>query len=83
MTRAAAAPALARALTLAATGVAREQQPTGKVVLVNAAGPVVVEGEGADLAGLLLARGARIPIRIEATAEEIDVVDWRPGRAGG
>ncbi len=33
--------------------------------------------------GLLLARGARIPIRIEATAEEIEVVDWRPGRAGG
>ena len=28
--------------------------------------------------GLLLARGNRIPIRIEATAEEKDVVDWRP-----
>ena len=29
--------------------------------------------------GLLLARGNRIPIRIEATAEEKDVVEWRPG----
>ena len=29
--------------------------------------------------GLLLARGNRIPIRIEATAEEKDLVDWRPG----
>ncbi len=29
--------------------------------------------------GLLLARGNRIPIRIEATAEEKEVVEWRPG----
>ena len=29
--------------------------------------------------GLLLAREARIPIRIEATAEEIEVVEWCPG----
>ena len=33
--------------------------------------------------GLLLARGNRIPIRIEATAEEKDVVEWRPGGHGG
>lgn len=32
--------------------------------------------------GLLLAREARIPIRIEAPAEEIEVVEWRPGRVG-
>ena len=32
--------------------------------------------------GLLLARGNRIPIRIEATAEEKDVVEWRPGKTG-
>ena len=32
--------------------------------------------------GLLLARGNRIPIRIEATAEEKDVVDWRPAATG-
>ena len=32
--------------------------------------------------GLLLARGNRIPIRIEATAEEKDVVEWRPGSHG-
>ena len=33
--------------------------------------------------GLLLARGNRIPIRIEATAEEKDVVEWRPGAHRG
>ena len=32
--------------------------------------------------GLLLARGNRIPIRIEATAEEKDIVEWRPGAHG-
>ena len=32
--------------------------------------------------GLLLARGNRIPIRIEATAEEKDIVEWRPGSHG-
>ena len=32
--------------------------------------------------GLLLACGNRIPIRIEATAEEKDVVEWRPGSHG-
>ena len=30
--------------------------------------------------GLLLARGGRFPIRIEATAEEAGVIEWRPGR---
>ena len=29
--------------------------------------------------GLLLARGNRFPIRIEATPEETDLVEWRPG----
>ena len=29
--------------------------------------------------GLLLARGGRFPIRIEATKEETDVIEWRPG----
>ena len=29
--------------------------------------------------GLLLARGGRFPIRIEATPEEIEVIEWRPG----
>ena len=29
--------------------------------------------------GLLLARGNRFPIRIEATAEETEVIEWRPG----
>ncbi len=33
--------------------------------------------------GLLLARGNRIPIRIEATADEKDVVEWRPGANRG
>ena len=33
--------------------------------------------------GLLLARGNRIPVRIEATAEEKDIVEWRPGAQTG
>ena len=32
--------------------------------------------------GLLLAKGNRFPIRIEATAEETEVIEWRPGRHG-
>ena len=30
--------------------------------------------------GLLLAKGGRFPIRIEATKEETEVIEWRPGR---
>ena len=30
--------------------------------------------------GLLLARGNRFPVRIEATPEETDIIEWRPGR---
>ena len=30
--------------------------------------------------GLLLARGHRFPVRIEATAEETELIEWRPGR---
>ena len=30
--------------------------------------------------GLLLARGQRFPVRIEATPEEAEVIEWRPGR---
>ena len=30
--------------------------------------------------GLLLARGGRFPVRIEATEEEAGVIEWRPGR---
>ena len=30
--------------------------------------------------GLLLAKGHRFPVRIEATAEETEVVEWRPGK---
>ena len=29
--------------------------------------------------GLLLARGSRFPLRIEATPEETEVIEWRPG----
>ena len=32
--------------------------------------------------GLLLARGQRFPVRIEATAEETEVIEWRPGQHG-
>ncbi|MYD36327.1 MAG: DUF87 domain-containing protein [Dehalococcoidia bacterium] len=31
--------------------------------------------------GLLLARGGRFPIRIEATKQEADVIEWQPGRS--
>ena len=31
--------------------------------------------------GLLLARGNRFPVRIEATPEEAEVIEWRPGHA--
>ena len=31
--------------------------------------------------GLLLARGGRFPLRIEATKEEADVIEWRAGRS--
>jgi len=30
--------------------------------------------------GLLLAKGERFPIRIEATPEETELIEWRPGR---
>ena len=30
--------------------------------------------------GLLLAKGHRFPVRIEATSEETEVIEWRPGR---
>ncbi len=30
--------------------------------------------------GLLLARGNRFPVRVEATPEETEVIEWRPGR---
>ncbi len=30
--------------------------------------------------GLLLTRGNRFPVRIEATPEETEVIEWRPGR---
>ena len=30
--------------------------------------------------GLLLAKGERFPIRIEATTEETELIEWRPGR---
>ena len=33
--------------------------------------------------GLLLARGNRFPVRIEATPEEAEVIEWRPGRGPG
>ncbi len=32
--------------------------------------------------GLLLAKGHRFPVRIEATPEETEVIEWRPGQHG-
>ena len=33
--------------------------------------------------GLLIARGQKFPVRIEATPEETEVIEWRPGSRGG
>ena len=30
--------------------------------------------------GLLIARGGKFPVRIEATPEEAKIIEWRPGR---
>ena len=32
--------------------------------------------------GLLLTKGHRFPVRIEATPEETEVIEWRPGKHG-
>ena len=75
------------------SGRALLQNAAFKLLLQQDAAAVSTVGEAFDLPvelqrwllscprgdGLLLARGNRFPIRIEATPEEIEVIEWRPG----
>ena len=76
------------------SGRALLQNAAFKLLLQQDAAAVSTVGEAFDLPvelqrwllscprgdGLLLARGNRFPIRIEATPEETEVIEWRPGR---
>ena len=76
------------------SGRALLQNAAFKLLLQQDAAAVSTVGEAFDLPeelqrwllscprgdGLLLARGNRFPIRIEATPEETAVIEWRPGR---
>ncbi len=75
------------------SGRALLQNAAFKLLLQQDAAAVATVGEAFDLPpelqrwllscprgdGLLLARGNRFPIRIEATPEETEVIEWRPG----
>ena len=76
------------------SGRALLQNAAFKLLLQQDAAAIATVGEAFDLPvelqrwllscprgdGLLLARGNRFPIRIEATPEETEVIEWRPGR---
>ena len=76
------------------SGRALLQNAAFKLLLQQDAAAIATVGEAFDLPvdlqrwllscprgdGLLLARGGRFPIRVEATPEEADVIEWRPGR---
>ena len=76
------------------SGRALLQNAAFKLLLQQDAAAVGTVGEAFDLPeklqrwllscprgdGLLLARGNRFPVRIEATPEETAVIEWRPGR---
>ena len=76
------------------SGRALLQNAAFKLLLQQDAAAVGAVGEAFDLPedlqrwllscprgdGLLLARGNRFPVRIEATPEETEVIEWRPGR---
>ncbi|MXX93355.1 MAG: hypothetical protein F4Y63_07930 [Chloroflexi bacterium] len=76
------------------SGRALLQNAAFKLLLQQDAAAVATVGEAFDLPeelqrwllscprgdGLLLTRGSRYPIRIEATAEEADIVEYRPWR---
>ena len=76
------------------SGRALLQNAAFKLLLQQDAAAISTVGEAFDLPpelqrwllscprgdGLLLARGGRFPIRIEATPEETEVIEWRPGR---
>ena len=75
------------------SGRALLQNAAFKLLLQQDAAAISTVGEAFDLPvelqrwllscprgdGLLLARGNRFPIRIEATLEETEVIEWRPG----
>ena len=75
------------------SGRALLQNAAFKLLLQQDAAAISTVGEAFDLPvelqrwllscprgdGLLLARGNRFPVRIEATPEETDVIEWRPG----
>ena len=75
------------------SGRALLQNAAFKLLLQQDAAAISTVGEAFDLPvdlqrwllscprgdGLLLARGNRFPIRIEATSEETEVIEWRPG----
>ena len=75
------------------SGRALLQNAAFKLLLQQDAAAVSTVGEAFDLPeelqrwllscprgdGLLLARGQRFPVRIEATPEETEVIEWRPG----
>ena len=76
------------------SGRALLQNAAFKLLLQQDAAAIATVGEAFDLPvdlqrwllscprgdGLLLARGGRFPVRVEATPEETDVIEWRPGR---
>ena len=76
------------------SGRALLQNAAFKLLLQQDAAAISTVGEAFDLPqdlqkwllscprgdGLLLARGNRFPVRIEATAEEAEIIEWRPGR---
>ena len=76
------------------SGRALLQNAAFKLLLQQDAAAISTVGEAFDLPqelqkwllscprgdGLLLARGNRFPVRIEATPEETEIIEWRPGR---
>ena len=78
------------------SGRALLQNAAFKLLLQQDAAAISTVGEAFDLPpelqrwllscprgdGLLLAQGGRFPVRIEATPEETEIIEWRPGRQG-
>ncbi len=76
------------------SGRALLQNAAFKLLLQQDAAAISTVGEAFDLPqdlqkwllscprgdGLLLAKGNRFPVRIEATPEEAEIIEWRPGR---
>ena len=79
------------------SGRALLQNAAFKLLLQQDAAAISTVGEAFDLPvdlqkwllscprgdGLLLARGNRFPVRIEATPEEAEIIEWRPGSHQG